>query len=307
MLLEHFNLDWATHAVKFFQLNAIYTFPVAIRTVFCSRRYRSAHFSAAACTVPTAVSATFCTVPAAVPIFSGLISSSNLIFFDKVENLDLSGLESNTLNLSSIKSNTSGHSSHESNTLNLSGLESNPPNSSTLELNKPNLFGPELNTLVPDPSEAEELGVESNQSNTPLAEFGLEVDVRYGKNLVYMRKSKAIPELTQVQESDSTPLSEVINSSELQDKMMTQTIDDDLDLPIAIRKGTFKYWKVNYNDVKKEYVKRQHLLDVTEVFRVLNAEKKFRITKLAFYLTMVIITIFRLVLLAVFYLDMDDE
>nr|XP_027188887.1 protein cornichon homolog 1 isoform X1 [Cicer arietinum] len=41
------------------------------------------------------------------------------------------------------------------------------------------------------------------------------------------------------------------------------------------------------------YVKRQHLLDVTEVFRVLNAEKKFRIAKLAFYLTMVIITIFR--------------
>ncbi|XP_058748592.1 protein cornichon homolog 1-like [Vicia villosa] len=55
------------------------------------------------------------------------------------------------------------------------------------------------------------------------------------------------------------------------------------------------------------YVRRQHLLDVTEVFRVLNAEKKFRIAKIAFYLTMVIITIFRLVLLAVFYLDMDDE
>ena len=123
---------------------------------------------------------------------------------DKLENLDLSGFESNTLNLSSIKSNTSGHSSHESNTLNLSGLESNPPNSSSLESNRLNLSGFELNTLVPDPFEAEELGVESNKSNTPLAELGPEVDVRYWKNRVYMRKSKAIPESTQVQESDST-------------------------------------------------------------------------------------------------------
>ncbi|CAJ2671386.1 protein cornichon homolog 1-like [Trifolium pratense] len=55
------------------------------------------------------------------------------------------------------------------------------------------------------------------------------------------------------------------------------------------------------------YVKRQHLLDVTEVFRVLNAEKTFRIAKLAFYLTMIIINIFRLVLIVVFYFDMDDE
>lgn len=69
------------------------------------------------------------------------------------------------------------------------------------------------------------------------------MDVRYGKNLVYMRKSKVIPESTQVQESDSTPSNEVINSSELQDKMMTQTIDDDLELSIAIRKGTRKCTK----------------------------------------------------------------
>lgn len=55
------------------------------------------------------------------------------------------------------------------------------------------------------------------------------------------------------------------------------------------------------------YVKRQHLLDVTEVFRVLNAEKKFRIAKLAFYLTLVMITIFRLVLIVVYYFDMDDD
>ncbi|TKY62576.1 cornichon-like 1 [Spatholobus suberectus] len=43
------------------------------------------------------------------------------------------------------------------------------------------------------------------------------------------------------------------------------------------------------------YMKRQHLIDVTEVFRVLNAEKKFRIAKLAYYLTIVIITVFRFV------------
>ncbi|XP_019444126.1 PREDICTED: protein cornichon homolog 1-like [Lupinus angustifolius] len=55
------------------------------------------------------------------------------------------------------------------------------------------------------------------------------------------------------------------------------------------------------------YVKRQHLVDVTEVFSVLNAEKKFRLAKLAFYLVLLIITIFRLVLIGVFYLDLDDE
>ncbi|KOM34134.1 hypothetical protein LR48_Vigan02g028400 [Vigna angularis] len=43
------------------------------------------------------------------------------------------------------------------------------------------------------------------------------------------------------------------------------------------------------------YVKREHLIDVTEVFRVVNAEKKFRIVKLALYLTVLIVTIFRFV------------
>ncbi|XP_014511262.1 protein cornichon homolog 1 isoform X1 [Vigna radiata var. radiata] len=42
------------------------------------------------------------------------------------------------------------------------------------------------------------------------------------------------------------------------------------------------------------YVKREHLIDVTEVFRVVNAEKKFRIVKLALYLTVLIVTIFRM-------------
>ncbi|KAI5447233.1 hypothetical protein KIW84_014908 [Lathyrus oleraceus] len=139
---------------------------------------------------------------------------------DKLESLYLSGLESNTLKLSSINSNASGHSGHDSNTLNLShsshdsntpnlsGIESNPPNSSSFESNMPNLSGVELNTHVLDPSEAEEVRVESNKSNTPVDELGPKVDVRYGKNMVYMRKSKAIPESTQVQESDLTPSNE---------------------------------------------------------------------------------------------------
>lgn len=42
-------------------------------------------------------------------------------------------------------------------------------------------------------------------------------------------------------------------------------------------------------------MKQQHLIDVTEVFRALNSEKKFRLAKLAYYLTIIIITVFRLV------------
>ncbi|XP_061373701.1 protein cornichon homolog 1-like [Gastrolobium bilobum] len=55
------------------------------------------------------------------------------------------------------------------------------------------------------------------------------------------------------------------------------------------------------------YVKRKHLIDVTEVFRVLNAEKKFRLAKLAFYILVLLIIVFRLVLLGVYYLDIEDE
>ncbi|KAK7244679.1 hypothetical protein RIF29_39504 [Crotalaria pallida] len=55
------------------------------------------------------------------------------------------------------------------------------------------------------------------------------------------------------------------------------------------------------------YMKRQHLVDVTEVFRVLNAEKKFRLAKLAFYLVVLVITIFRLVLIGVHYLELEDD
>lgn len=41
-------------------------------------------------------------------------------------------------------------------------------------------------------------------------------------------------------------------------------------------------------------MKRQHLIDVTEVFRTLSAEKKYRVAKLAFYLFLFIIVIIRI-------------
>ncbi|KAA8518226.1 hypothetical protein F0562_015700 [Nyssa sinensis] len=44
------------------------------------------------------------------------------------------------------------------------------------------------------------------------------------------------------------------------------------------------------------FMKRQHLIDVTEVFRFLSAEKKYRIIKLAFYLALFVIVVIRLVL-----------
>ena len=44
------------------------------------------------------------------------------------------------------------------------------------------------------------------------------------------------------------------------------------------------------------FMKRQHLIDVTEVFRTLSAEKKYRVAKLAFYLFLFIIVIIRFVI-----------
>ncbi|KAI4300736.1 hypothetical protein L6164_034076 [Bauhinia variegata] len=55
------------------------------------------------------------------------------------------------------------------------------------------------------------------------------------------------------------------------------------------------------------YVKRQHLIDVTEVFRVLKDEKNYRIAKLALYLVLLMVTIFRLTLLGVHYFLEDDD
>jgi len=48
------------------------------------------------------------------------------------------------------------------------------------------------------------------------------------------------------------------------------------------------------------YLKKEHLLDVTEIFNQLNREKKYRMIKLAFYLLLFFIVIYKLVLAAVF-------
>ncbi|KAJ7976833.1 Cornichon [Quillaja saponaria] len=55
------------------------------------------------------------------------------------------------------------------------------------------------------------------------------------------------------------------------------------------------------------YAKRQHLIDVTEVFSVINAEKKLRWVKLAFYMIVLVIIIFRLTLSGIHLLGMDDD
>ncbi|KAM7500212.1 hypothetical protein LguiA_024626 [Lonicera macranthoides] len=43
------------------------------------------------------------------------------------------------------------------------------------------------------------------------------------------------------------------------------------------------------------FMKRKHLIDVTEVFRFLNPEKKYRIIKLGFYLLLFVLVIIRMV------------
>ncbi|CAN6453701.1 unnamed protein product [Victoria cruziana] len=55
------------------------------------------------------------------------------------------------------------------------------------------------------------------------------------------------------------------------------------------------------------YMKRRHLIDVTEIFRLLNAEKKYRMIKLGFYLSLFFIIIYRLVVSAVIALIEPDD
>ncbi|WCJ33926.1 Cornichon family protein [Euphorbia peplus] len=54
------------------------------------------------------------------------------------------------------------------------------------------------------------------------------------------------------------------------------------------------------------FMKREHLIDVTEVFRNLNFEKKQRMIKLGIYLIFFSILIFRLILSAVYMITDDD-
>ena len=56
------------------------------------------------------------------------------------------------------------------------------------------------------------------------------------------------------------------------------------------------------------YVRRKHLVDVTEIFNLLNAEKKYRMIKLVYYLILFFIVIYRLVSSSVIaLLEGDDD
>ncbi|CAA0842813.1 Protein cornichon homolog 1 [Striga hermonthica] len=57
----------------------------------------------------------------------------------------------------------------------------------------------------------------------------------------------------------------------------------------------------------KKYLARQHLIDVTEVFRVLNDEKKVRIVKLIFYIIFFVLTITRLAIAVIQVVFGDDD
>ncbi|XP_051142531.1 protein cornichon homolog 1-like isoform X2 [Andrographis paniculata] len=57
----------------------------------------------------------------------------------------------------------------------------------------------------------------------------------------------------------------------------------------------------------KRYLSRQHLIDVTEVFRVLNSEKKARIFKLGFYVVFFGLVITRMALSVIYAVFSDDE
>ncbi|KAJ8638048.1 hypothetical protein MRB53_012315 [Persea americana] len=55
------------------------------------------------------------------------------------------------------------------------------------------------------------------------------------------------------------------------------------------------------------YMQRKHLIDVTEIFSLLNGEKKIRMIKIALYLTLFIIILYRLVASAVSSLIDEDD
>ncbi|XP_024031213.1 protein cornichon homolog 1 [Morus notabilis] len=55
------------------------------------------------------------------------------------------------------------------------------------------------------------------------------------------------------------------------------------------------------------FMKRKHLIDVTEVFRDLSFEKKYRLVKLGFYFVLLFIIIFRLILSAFNFLTSEEH
>ncbi|XP_020267670.1 protein cornichon homolog 1-like isoform X2 [Asparagus officinalis] len=50
------------------------------------------------------------------------------------------------------------------------------------------------------------------------------------------------------------------------------------------------------------FMERKHHINVTEIFRVLNAEKKYRMIKLSLYLSIFVIIIYKIVMSAVILL-----
>ena len=107
----------------------------------------------------------------------------------------------------------------------------------------PNMaFGPEIGTnsvAVPETERRIEQAPEPTAGPAP-------DDGKFGKNLVYSRREKAIPESVHVQESNPPSPHEVTpsnpinsnNSNEFVSENPEAQVDQNLDLPIALRKGT---------------------------------------------------------------------
>ncbi|KAK2986550.1 hypothetical protein RJ640_019520 [Escallonia rubra] len=80
---------------------------------------------------------------------------------------------------------------------------------------------------------------------------------------------------------------------------------------ISLRDFTFSFsseacFKLLVNG-RSRFMKRKHLIDVTEVFRSLNAEKKNRIAKLGFYVILFALVIIRLVLSVMNHIIDEDD
>ncbi|XP_012073032.1 protein cornichon homolog 1 isoform X2 [Jatropha curcas] len=55
------------------------------------------------------------------------------------------------------------------------------------------------------------------------------------------------------------------------------------------------------------FMKREHLIDITEVFRNLNSEKKYRFIKLGIYLFFFALFMFRITLIAFLFIRNEDD
>lgn len=107
--------------------------------------------------------------------------------------------------------------------------------------------------MLPDLSLGPEVGTESvTTEKEPTKSTQDEADVRFGKKLVYTRKTKAIPESVHVQQSNPTlhevttpdPLISTESTSDFptvqEPESSSAPLYEDLDIPIALRKETRK-------------------------------------------------------------------